>query len=72
MKYLLTKKGVIKVATIEFLEQPAIVVKVKMKFWVRLHCILSGDFKDVLEQNMQLEIDNIMPVGLPVTLILVV
>lgn len=65
------KKEVARVHVLEFLEQPAIVIKVKLKFFERLHCLFCGDYKDQLEMYWQMELESIIPSGIQITVLFV-
>lgn len=72
VEYLFAKKEVARVRVLEFLDQPAIVVKIKLKLLVRLRCILSGDYRDKTLQEMQMDLNKRIVEEIPIHLIFVV
>lgn len=71
INYIYSQKHVAKVRTLEFLEQPAIVVKVKLKIMARIRCIFSGDYRDRKLQGMQIDVRSRVNEDIPIHIIFV-
>ncbi len=67
---LLNMKEVITVTIEEYLEEPALVLLIELTFYQKLRCLFSRQHKKILVLKFK-EIINLLPVGIQVTLHLV-